>query len=741
MNNLIQRFFVFVIFFLFSFQSQATHLLGADITYTCEGPDVINGGTNYSITLSIYRDCAPGITAPLDMTSNIRIYTVGVPGFQSFTADLYDSFNVELIPEDTCAIIPSDLCIEKGIYMFEVNLPDSTNGFEINYQRCCMGSNTNNIVDPQVVGMNVTALIPPYTFSPCYDSPVFNKEPLLAICLSDVTMADFGANVVAGSPGDIEYQFYTPFKGASPTNPLTLLNKPYSPVDWLPGYSVNAPISSNPPIELDNLTGEFTAAVDELGYFLMAEEVLVKDNLNQVVGRIDRVFRYTVVDCSAGDHKTPITSELGNNIQICSDQTYPFELGNPHTTDSLLWIIDGDTLGNDLNFSHFFDDAGEYVVELHGIAHPDECHESGMSTVNVSVFDIEPHFQARTFICAGELNTFTDTTFLPLGFTYGINGWEWDFGDGNTSSEQNPNHKYENTGVYDVSLTILLSNGCSKTITKKDYITVYEGELFLTSQDEICINSPISFSSNLVLPTGVENPVVNYEWDFGDEDSSYAQNPSHVYESLGTFDVSLTVEVASGCRYTVTNLQQVLVFDNYIDIDFNLQYDTIEYPFKKPVNALTTTNNFDNIDWSLNNQFVASGKNLYYQLPDDFDSDYIKVEADVEEGSCTYKIVKHITVLYKDNLFIPNTFTPNGDGLNEGFKPIGRTVDHAIFYEFKIFNRYGEEYFSSNDKDEFWFGFHKNKQAVTQGLYVYTLEIRTKQSGSYLKQGTVMLIK
>lgn len=736
MNSLFQRFLFISIGLLFSIQASATHLIGADITYTCLNSD----SNSYLITLSVYRDCAPGNTG-FDESSNLRVFPIGSSVFFNFDGDLTDVIEVELIPEDTCAVIPPDLCIEKGIYEFELNLPDSTQGFEVNYQRCCMGANTNNILDPQVVGMNVSALIPPKAFSPCYDSPVFNEEPLLAICLNDVTVADFGANVTSGSPGTLNYQFYTPFKGSSPGNPTSFINKPYNEIDWLSGYSELSPINSNIPIELDNISGEFTAQVNEIGYFLMAEEVLVRDSLNQIVARVDRVFRYTVADCSAGDHKVPIISELNNNVQICSDDDYTFELGNSGTTDSLFWILDGDTLGDEEDLVHSFSSPGTYVLELHGVAHPDECFESGVDFLDVEVFDIEPLFTGRTYLCAGEENQFTDTTFLPSSFSYGIAEWSWNFGDGETSNQQNPIHKYSIPGVYEVRLTITLTNGCKKTIVKNNYVTVYEGELSISSLNETCINSPVDFFANLELPAGVNNPIVSYLWDFGDGDTSSAVNPTHIYDALGTFDVSLTVEVQTGCQYSISNIDQILIFDNYIDIDFNLTYDTIEFPFKKPVEAITTTNNFDVINWSLNNVSMGTGKNFYYELPQEFDEDFIKVQADVVEGSCTYQIIKHIKILYKDNLFIPNAFTPNGDGVNEGFKPMGRTVDHAVFYEFKIFNRYGEEYFSSNDKDEYWFGFHKDKKAIESGLYVYTLEIRTEQSGSYLKQGTVMLIK
>lgn len=736
MNKLILRILFFSIGFLFSIQLNATHLLGADITYTCLNAD----SNKYEIILSVYRDCTPGV-ADFVPFSRIRVHPIGSSNHLDFNGPLDEVIVVDLIPEDTCAIIPSDLCIEKGVYLFEIFLPDSTDGFELNYQRCCMGANTNNIVDPQVVGMNVTAIIPPKSFSPCYDSPVFNEEPLLAICLDDLTEADFGVNAASGSPGDISYKFYTPFKGASPFDPEASLNKPYTEIDWLPGYSENNPINSNIPITLDELTGEFKAEINEIGYFLVAHEVLIKDSLNQTVARIDRVFRYTVVDCSAGDHQVPIVSALNNNVQICLDDDFTFERGNPNTTDSLLWIIDGDTLGKNIQFTHSFSQTGNFVVELHGIADSNDCYNSGVDFLDVEVFDIRPEFSGKNYLCVGEENQFLDTTFIPLNFNYSITNWSWDFGDGQTSILKNPIHKYSNTGVYDVHLTITLSNGCIKTLKKTNYVEVYDGELSISSLLENCINSPTQFDATLNLPANVSNPIVSYFWDFGDGDTSNLAQPIHAFESLGTFTVSLVVEVESGCKYEVENFEHILIYDNYIDIDFELTYDTIEFPFNKPIEAITTSNNYDEIRWYLNKEFHSSGKNLLYSLPSEFDEENVEVIADVVEGSCTFKVVKNITILYKDNILIPNAFTPNGDGVNERFIPIGRTVDHATFYELKIYNRFGEEYFKSNDQDEGWFGTDKNGILLEQDLYIYTLKIHTNNSGSYDFQGTVMLIK
>jgi len=116
--------------------------------------------------------------------------------------------------------------------------------------------------------------------------------------------------------------------------------------------------------------------------------------------------------------------------------------------------------------------------------------------------------------------------------------WSWDFGDGQTSEEQNPEHIYTEAGTYTVSLTATNEGGSDDEV-KTDYITVTtpviapvanfsgnptEGTAPLTVQfTDLSTNTPTSWS-----------------WDFGDGTTSTEQNPEHIYTEVGTYTVSLT---------------------------------------------------------------------------------------------------------------------------------------------------------------------------------------------------------
>jgi PKD repeat protein len=145
-------------------------------------------------------------------------------------------------------------------------------------------------------------------------------------------------------------------------------------------------------------------------------------------------------------------------------------------------------------------------------------------------------------------NTTSGNAPLVVGFTDQSTGspvsWQWAFGDGATSDEQNPEHLYVNAGTYTVSLEMTNPDG-SNTATKTDYITVTS-----TARPPIagftgkptCGKAPLSVKFNDTTtgsPTG-------WFWEFGDGTNATGQNPVHVYTTAGKYTVSLTATNAGG---------------------------------------------------------------------------------------------------------------------------------------------------------------------------------------------------
>jgi len=145
--------------------------------------------------------------------------------------------------------------------------------------------------------------------------------------------------------------------------------------------------------------------------------------------------------------------------------------------------------------------------------------------------------------------------FVPLTVSFtnssstgtGINeSYLWDFGDGNTSIETSPEYVYNDAGIYSVSLTITTTHG-EDTEVKENYITVNQTYAptpqFSAEPEEGYIPLTVQFSNLTELGTG-EN--ITYLWDFGDESTSQEDNPSHIYNEVGEFNVSLTASSTHG---------------------------------------------------------------------------------------------------------------------------------------------------------------------------------------------------
>lgn len=145
-----------------------------------------------------------------------------------------------------------------------------------------------------------------------------------------------------------------------------------------------------------------------------------------------------------------------------------------------------------------------------------------------------------------------------------ITGWLWDFGDGGTSTEQNPVHQYENAGVYDVSLTI--TDGLnSDTRTEYQYITTQTS----VQADFFVVPTIGSQPMTAMFEPVVAGLVTSYFWDFGDGETSAVPNPIHVYEAAGTYDVKLRVDlILDGCVQVDSITKQDVITVSDLRADF-----------------------------------------------------------------------------------------------------------------------------------------------------------------------------
>jgi len=141
--------------------------------------------------------------------------------------------------------------------------------------------------------------------------------------------------------------------------------------------------------------------------------------------------------------------------------------------------------------------------------------------------------------------------------------WKWDFGDGTTSTKQNPTHKYSKAGVYTVKLTVTNTAG-SNLVTKADYIKVIAKPVAVFSASPTSGKSPL----NVKFADKSTGSPTKWKWTFGDGAISTKQNPTHKYSKAGKYTVTLKVTNAAGINtatkskyITVTGTSQAPVAD------------------------------------------------------------------------------------------------------------------------------------------------------------------------------------
>jgi len=220
---------------------------------------------------------------------------------------------------------------------------------------------------------------------------------------------------------------------------------------------------------------------------------------------------------------TPLSPDVGGTVTF-TDKT---------TNGPTGWSWDfGDTATSSVqNPTHTYMAKGIYTVTL--TAKNDNGADTAVKTGYVNV-GVGPKADFRPVIIPYQRNqvpmqvSFVDQT---IG---NPTSWLWDFGDGQTSGDQNPKHLYQKEGVYTVSLTAQNTFG-KDTRVRTDLITVAKGPAVDFSADR----TVIGVGGRVTFTDLSANSPTNWVWDFGDGSTGTGPKPDHVYRAIGVYDVTL----------------------------------------------------------------------------------------------------------------------------------------------------------------------------------------------------------
>lgn len=241
------------------------------------------------------------------------------------------------------------------------------------------------------------------------------------------------------------------------------------------------------------------------------------------------------------------------------------------------WNFGDGTNSNVQNPTHTYYGVGTYTVSL--IATNSGGSNSSSSIVNVTaVPSIVANFSSNISSGIAPLTVqFNDHS------TGNPTTWNWNFGDGATSTEQNPIHTYSKTNTYTV---ILIVGNANSWNTVTNFITVGNGLLaaFTATPNQGEVPLTVQFTdASIGAPTA-------WLWDFGDGNNSTLQNPSHTYTQAGSFNVKLTVS-----NNVINNTSQIPFLINVSSVNtlaanFNSNLTSGNTPLTVQFNDLSTGN-------------------------------------------------------------------------------------------------------------------------------------------------------
>ncbi len=421
-----------------------------------------------------------------------------------------------------------------------------------------------------------------------------------------------------------------------------------------------------------------------------------------------------------------------NPLTGCKPRAVSFNavINGPAT---LIWDFgDGQTsVSSTPSITHVYNQFGNFVPKVI-LQDPSGCITPITGFETVQLVGATPKFGLdKSFLCDAGMIKFIDSTT----FNDPVTNYYWDFGDGTTSTLQTPSHFYSGIGYYNVTLAVKTVQGCADTIKVDSVLRIATGpNISITGDSAMCVFAPLQFYGTLNVS---DTSAISWKWDFGNNATSTLQNPaSQSFNKSGNFVTTLVATNSFGCKDTTT--RNILIHS----------LPTVSLPADTAILAGTTITIPANYSSTMTNYLWSPATFLNCTScpqPSVTPDNTTRYTVDFSDSNnCRNSGTILVKTLCKNaNLFVPNTFSPNGDGSNDVFYPRGTGIDKARF--FRIFNRWGEVVFERydmpiNSSMHGWDGTWKGKKANAD-VYIYQVEVYCQSGELISSTGNVTLIR
>lgn len=532
---------------VFCGDSFASHIVGGEFTYQYYGDTLVAGSLlrKYRITLFIYEDCVTGDPGAIadDDPANFTVFDNDGAPFTNPNSYAYDSIFYSRAPGSGGSIdVPANfsndcidrvpqLCLLRKKFEANIALPPNVKGYTVAYQRCCRNASIVNVVDPDSKGATYYCEIPGNLRN---SSAVFKNYPPQIICLNNPMAYDHSATDADGD--SLSYEFCGALEGATADQikPKIASAPPYNgTVQYYPPYTATAPMPGFPPVEVDPTTGMVSGTPNKIGRYLVT--VCCHEWRDGImINTIRREFQFVVTDCSKKviADIPQLSNELNTYIVDCKDKTVKF-INKSSGGFAYTWTFGVAGAGSgDFEPEYTYPDTGTYSVKL--VVNPGSTCPDSISKLVKIYPSFRTAFDDSGAYCPGQPLKFSDltsSTFKP------IRDWSWAFGDGATSTEQNPIHTYSLAGTYNVVMASGNEKGCADTSLQK--LVIQDFRPFAGDDTIIVKGEYIRFDAS---------GGVTYRWyPQLNLDDTTISNPSANYPDTGTYVYRVRITSAFGC--------------------------------------------------------------------------------------------------------------------------------------------------------------------------------------------------
>lgn len=495
------------------------------------------------------------------------------------------------------------------------------------------------------------------------------------------------------------------------------------------------PISVHPNDTICKTTNIQLSASGGYSYSWSPATGLSNPNISNPFASPDTTTTYTVIIHTVNTAHDTCVQSASTTISVISDQAsfatdtargcapfvVQFHNQSPATSQYLWDFGNGYTTSTSFSPVETYNTPGTYTVHLY-TKDTASCGIWDTIAETITVFQgITADFDFTSVPCTGQFSFHDSSGIAPVS-------WHWDFDDGSTSTLENPSHNYASTGNYNVALITANTNGCKDTTT---ILVNFNGAVTTVSPtDTICIQSP---GTQLFATGGFA-----YSWSpAGSLSASNVSNPFAHPAATTTYTVNINTINSQGDTCLQTHTVTVYVLDPSIfPLSVTASHDSILEGEATTLHAVTDTNFA--VIWT-----PATGlNNAHSHNPVATPTQTTTYTASILDSAGCPKRVS-ITIFVEnshcnsDEVFVPNTFTPNGDGENDILYVRSNAVEELYF---AVYNRWGQLVFETNDIKKGWDGTYKGMKA-DPAVFAWYLHAKCFNGDELNKKGNTTLLR